>query len=185
MNRHETILRKQDTLLLAIDCQEKFVCVIDGHSTVIADITRLMQGMTMLGVPILITEQYPKGLGPTSAELIREAGGVSPIEKMTFSCCGSDEFCSRLKETGRKQIVVTGIEAHVCVLQTVLDLLANGYQVHVPETAVSSRTAANHQNALNRMARAGAIITNVEAVLFELLVEAGTDEFKKVRKLIV
>ncbi len=185
MNRHETVLRRNDALLLVIDYQEKLVGAMHNHETVTADIVRLMQGMALLQVPMIVTEQYPKGLGPTIDELTHEFGGETPLEKMTFSCCGNDGFWNRLKKTGRKQIVAVGIETHVCVLQTVLDLLANGYQVHIPKTAVSSRAHENRDNALQRMNQAGAIITNVESVLFELLVEAGTDDFKKVRKLIV
>ena len=104
---------------------------------------------------------------------------------MTFSCCGEATFWAQLEAAGRKQIIVTGIETHVCVLQTVLDLLANGYQVHLPFGATCSRDDANRDNAVARMRDAGAVISNIESVIFELLIEAGTDDFKAARKLIV
>lgn len=185
MNRHETILRARDTLLIVIDYQERLVNVMERAAQVTGEITRLVKAMKMLGVPVLVTEQYKKGLGPTVAAVSEWIDEASVIEKMTFSCCGKEDFWNRLKQDHRPQIIVTGIETHVCVLQTVLDLLANGYQAHVPVGATCSRSDANRDNALSRMERAGAILTNFESVLFELLIEAGTDSFKEIRKLIV
>ncbi|MFB3788235.1 MAG: isochorismatase family protein [bacterium] len=185
MNRHETILRREDSLLLVIDYQQRLVDVMPRKESVTGEIMRLIQGMKKLNVPILATEQYPQGLGPTVASLAEMLDPSEILSKMTFSCCGLADFNTRLKSLKRRQIVVTGIETHVCVMQTVLDLLANGYQAHVPVGAVCSRADANRDNALARMEKAGAVITNLESVLFELLVEAGTDAFKVVRKLIV
>ena len=185
MNRHETILRRGDVILLVIDYQEKFIGVMEHSDSVTFAIKRIVQGMNLLHEPVLITEQYPKGLGHTIPEIIEQCGDAAVVEKMTFSCCGKDEFWKILKNSKRKQLIITGIETHVCVLQTVLDLLANGYQVHIPLDATCSRSDSNRDNALSRMEKVGAIITNSESVLFELLVEAGTDEFKAVRKLIV
>ncbi len=185
MNRHETILRCEDALFLVIDYQQRLVDVMPRKESVTDEITRLAQGMKRLRVPILATEQYPQGLGPTVPPVAELLDPAQIIAKMTFSCCGNEDFDARLKTLKRRQIVITGIETHVCVLQTVLDLLANGYQVHVPVGAVCSRADANRDNALARMEKAGAVLTNLESVLFELLVEAGTDDFKAVRKLIV
>ncbi len=185
MNRHETILRRDDVLLLVIDYQEKFIGVMEHSDSVTFEIKRLTQGMNLLDEPVLITEQYSQGLGHTISEIVEQCRNASVIDKMTFSCCGKEEFWRILQDSKRKQLIITGIETHVCVLQTVLDLLANGYQVHIPIDATCSRSDSNRDNALRRMEKAGAILTNSESVLFELLVEAGTDDFKKVRKLIV
>lgn len=185
MNRHETILRREDTLLLVIDYQQRLVDVMARKESVTDEITRLIQGMKKLNIPILATEQYPQGLGPTVPQVAEMLDPAQILSKMTFSCCGLEDFSTRVKSLKRRQIVVTGIETHVCVLQTVLDLLANGYQAHVPVGAVCSRADTNRDNALARMEKAGAVLTNLESVLFELLVAAGTDDFKAVRKLIV
>ncbi|HOJ59950.1 MAG TPA: hydrolase [bacterium] len=185
MNRHETILRREDSLLVVIDFQQRLVDVMPRKESVTDEITRLIQGMKQLNIPILATEQYPQGLGPTVPSVAEELEPAPIFSKMTFSCCGLEDFGARLKNLLRRQVVVTGIETHVCVLQTVLDLLANGYQVHVPVGATCSRADVNRDNALARMEKAGAVLTNLESVLFELLVEAGTDDFKAVRKLIV
>lgn len=185
MRRHETILRHEDTIALVIDYQQRLVDIMQHGESVTAEIQRIVQGMKMLDLPVLATEQYPQGLGPTVPQVAELLDSEFLSQKMTFSCCGISPFMDTLKDFGRKQVVAVGIETHVCVLQTVLDLLANGYQVHIPVGATCSRSDANRDNALNRMERAGAILTNTESVLFELLVEAGTEDFKKVRKLIV
>jgi nicotinamidase-related amidase len=185
MKRHETILRRDDTLLLIIDFQQKLANAMANAESVAAEIKRLVEGMNLLKIPVVATEQYPKGLGATTEELASELRSAPVVEKMTFSCCGELRFGDELKQLGRRQIVVTGIETHVCVLQTVLDLLANGYQVHVPVTATCSRSDNNRDNALSRMQQSGAVLTNSESVLFDLLVEAGTNDFKAVMKLIV
>ena len=135
-------------------------------------------------MPIFITEQYPQGLGSTEAEILQALQGQAPVQKMTFSCCGAEDLISKLRESGIKQIVVAGIESHVCVQQTALDLLAQEFQVQVPKEAVSSRKELDYETALERMARAGVVLTTVEAVLFELLERAGTPEFKQISQLI-
>ncbi|MDP8244225.1 MAG: hydrolase [Candidatus Hinthialibacter antarcticus] len=183
--RHETILRRDDAVLLVVDYQQRIVDVMKNGPQVTSEIERLVQAMQILSVPVLVTEQYPKGLGPTLDSIAQQVDASQISQKMTFSCCGEEAFWKQLEETKRKQIVVTGIETHVCVMQTVLDLLANGYQVHLPIGATCSRDDANRDNAIARMRDAGAIITNIESVIFELLVEAGTDDFKAARKLIV
>ncbi len=183
--RHETILRREDAALLVVDYQQRIVDVMKNKPQVTDEIERLISAMQILDVPVVVTEQYPKGLGPTLESISEKVDASFIAQKMTFSCCGEEAFWSQLQAAGRNQIVVTGIETHVCVLQTVLDLIANGYQVHLPFGATCSREDANRDNAIERMRGAGAVITNVESVIFELLVEAGTDDFKAVRKLIV
>lgn len=185
MRRHDTVLRRDETVLLVVDFQDKLVGAMEGSDSVTAEIGRLAQGMQLLELPILVTEQYPQGLGHTVPELAAKLPQGQALAKTSFSCCGVDGFWDDLAATRRRQIIVTGIEAHVCVLQTALDLLANGYQVHVPQDAVTSRKLANYQNALQRLQQAGVIVTNTESVLFELMAKAGTPEFKALQKLIV
>jgi len=172
-------------LAVVVDYQEKMVAAMPEKHEVSAQITRLLEGLTLLGVPVLATEQYPGGLGPTVAEVRQYLDKGKIAEKMTFSCCGIDAFEEMLAQANREQVILMGVECHVCVLQTALDLIANGYQVYVPLETTCSRSVLHRENALERMKVAGAIITNVESVLFELMYEAGTEAFKKVRKLIV
>ncbi|MFA5700778.1 MAG: hydrolase [Desulfuromonas sp.] len=185
MQRHPTILTAENTALLIIDVQERLVKAMPNYAEVEKAITTLQQGMEILNLPTLVTEQYPRGLGVTVKSIAARNPGGAVVEKTTFSSCAEGNFKPALEKLGRKQIVVTGMEAHVCVLQTVLDLLQAGYQVQVPFGAVCSRSDLNRDNALRRMEQAGAIITNVESVLFELLHRAGSAEFKAISKLIV
>jgi nicotinamidase-related amidase len=143
----------------------------------------LVDAARVLGVPVVATEQYPKGLGPTVDDLARRLPDAA-IVKMTFSCAREPEAGQAVKTTGRRQVLVTGIEAHVCVLQTVIDLLDDGFEVHVPHDAVNSRRPSDTRWALHRMAAAGAVVTSTESALFELLERCGTDEFKVVSKLV-
>nr|WP_320048986.1 hydrolase [uncultured Desulfuromonas sp.] len=185
MNHHPTLLDKDQALLLIIDVQERLVKAMAHRDSVEQAIIQLQTGMKILGVPALATEQYPKGLGPTVDSIRAAAEEKGCIEKTAFSCCGEESFQPHLAHYNRKQIIVTGMETHVCVLQTVLDLLEAGYQVHVPITATCSRSDVNRDNALNRMQQAGAILTNVESVLFELVRDASAVEFKAISKLVV
>jgi nicotinamidase-related amidase len=170
--------------MVIIDVQERLVKAMEHHAEVEDSIATLQQGMEILGLPTLITEQYPRGLGNTVASISARTPDACVVEKTSFSCCGADNFIPELEKLGVRQVVVTGMETHVCVLQTVLDLLHAGYQVHVPIKATCSRSDANRDNALERMQQAGAIITNVESVLFELLRASGSAEFKAISKLI-
>jgi len=184
MNRHPQILNRNRTALLIVDVQQKINAVMMHPDTVVESIVTLIKACQMLNVPIFITEQYPKGLGPTEPKILEALEGKTPIQKMTFSCCGAEELNSKLQEKNIQQLIVTGIESHVCVQQTALDLLANNLQVHVPKDAVSSRKDLDYQTALERVSKAGVVLTTVEAALFELLEEAGTLDFKEVSKLI-
>jgi len=185
MQRHPTLLNPQHTALLIVDVQERLVKAMPNHIEVEESIATLQQGMDILSLPTLITEQYPRGLGATIESIRTRSPKATIVEKISFSCCGESSFAPALEKLGAKQVVVTGMETHVCVMQTVFDLLHAGYQVHVPIKATCSRSDANRDNALQRMQQAGAIITNVESVLFELLREAGSAEFKAISKLIV
>jgi len=182
-----TRLHRTDSLLLVIDVQEKLMPVIDRADDVIRNIARLVRGFHLLDVPALITEQYVKGLGPTVAEVrgaFEESGGYTPIEKSCFSANGAGEFQAEMRRLKRKQIVVAGVETHVCVYQTVTDLLATGHEVTLATDALSSRTPENRDVAIRRMAAEGAKLSSTEMVLFELLGVSGTDEFRAIARLV-
>jgi nicotinamidase-related amidase len=175
-------LDRDRAALVVIDVQEGFRKAIDGFDGITAATATLVQGAEALGVPVLVTEQYPKGLGATVPEVAEKLpAGVEPLEKTVFSAAQADGF----DLAGRDQAIVCGIETHVCVNQTVLDLLDGGVEVHVAEDAVGSRTAANRAVGLDKAERAGAWRTSVETALFELLREAGSDEFKAVQRLVL
>ena len=181
---NEKILKRDTSALLLIDIQEKILSVMDKPAQVINNSLKLIKGFKVLNIPIFYTEQYPKGLGSTSSTLLKELEGLSAIQKMTFSCAGAGNLFPRLKDNNALQVIVAGIEAHVCVQQTILDLLANGFQVNVAADAVSSRNEFDYRTALDRMRHHGAEITTTEAILFELLNVSGTDEFKQISKIV-
>jgi nicotinamidase-related amidase len=176
------ILDRARTALVVIDVQEAFAKAIDGFDAVAAQTAIVVRGAKALGLPLLVTEQYPRGLGETVAP-VREALGddVERLPKTVFSAVRAEGF----DLAGRDQALVCGIETHVCVNQTVHDLLSGGVEVHVAVDAVGSRTAANRELGLRKMEESGAILTSVETALFELLGEAGTDEFKTIQKLVM
>src|SRR5574340_82062 len=164
MNRHPKILNREKTALLVIDIQERILPVILEYQRVVDNSIKLINGFKILNLPIYYTEQYPKGLGPTEPKIKSALEQTEAIQKMTFSCCGAGNLFNDLKDKGIKQVVVCGIESHVCVLQTVLDLLANDLQVHVVSDAVSSRRKFDYGIALRRMENNGAEITLTESV---------------------
>lgn len=176
-------LKRKNTALLVIDVQERLAPVIYNKDEVIANTNILISGSGILGVPVIVTEQYPKGLGHTCAEIIIPEGNT-PIEKMCFSCYLSEPVKKQLKKLKVKSVLLAGIEAHICVLKTALDLLDNDFEVHIVADAVGSRKESNHRTALKRMKQSGAFIASTEMVLFQLMDVAGTDEFKAISKLI-
>lgn len=177
-----TTLRRADAVLLLVDVQERINAVMSdqGH---VPRLEVLVDACRELAVPVVSSEQYPKGLGPTLPSLA-ERLERPPLEKATFSCGGDDAIVGALEATGRSSVVVTGIEAHVCVVQTVLDLLERGLAVHVPHDAVNSRRPADRTRALDRMAAAGATVTTTESVLFELLERCDAAAFRTVSKMV-
>ncbi len=181
--RYNKLLKKDSTALLIIDIQERIIKVIDEHERVVENTIKLLHGFKALGLPVYFTEQYPKGLGPTVESIAKELDGDA-IHKMTFSCSGAGELFQVLINKDIKQVVVCGVESHVCVQQTVLDLLQNGFQVNVAADAVSSRREFDLNIALKRMEKNGAEITTAESILFELLEVCGTDVFKEVSKIV-
>jgi nicotinamidase-related amidase len=168
-----------------IDVQSRLASVMptDALQTVVKNCGILAQTANMLDVPILLTEQYPQGLGHTVPELSALIPDVSPIEKIVFSCVAEPRFNRQLTRD-RSQIILAGMEAHICIMQTALDLIAAGKQVFIVEDAVISRNPANKTNAIARMREAGCIITNTESVAFEWLGAANGDAFKAVSRLI-
>jgi nicotinamidase-related amidase len=184
LERNKKILVREKTALLLIDLQEKILAVMNDPDNVINNSLKLIKGFKALNIPIFYTEQYAKGLGPTDSSLLKELEGLSVIQKMSFSCSGVPNFFTRLIDNNVSQVVIAGIESHVCVQQTVLDLLSNGFQVDVAADAVTSRKIIDYQFAVKRMQAHGAEITTTESILFELLTVAGTDEFREISKII-
>jgi nicotinamidase-related amidase len=169
-------------MLLVIDVQDRINAVMADQDH-LPRLEVLIEACRAMAVPVIASEQYPSGLGPTVRALADALDG-EPGVKDTFSCARDDGLRDAIAATGRAQIVVTGIETHVCVLQTALDLLVAGNEVHVPHDAVNSRRPADKEWALRRMEAAGATITSTESALFELLERCDSDDFKTVAKLI-
>jgi nicotinamidase-related amidase len=174
------LLDRGRAALLVVDVQEGFRPYA-SFADVAESCRRLLAAARILEMPALVSEQYPKGLGPTAPELGIEQGKEMMIEKTIFSAARADGFDLK----GRQQAIVCGIETHVCVSQTVHDLLGKGVEVHVPADAVGSRHTLDYERGLERLERAGAVVSTVESALFELLERAGTPEFKEVQKLIL
>lgn len=181
--RSGDLISRDASRLLIVDMQEKLLPLISAAERVVANCGRLIDGAKLFSVPVFATEQYPKGLGPTVRPLSERL--ASPPAKLRFSCAEVLDWGTAAEQSdNRHQIVVAGIETHVCVLQTVLDLLANGYQVFVPADAVASRSELDRQIALERVSGCGATIVTTESVLFEWCEASGTPEFKLISQLI-
>jgi nicotinamidase-related amidase len=157
---------------------------MEQREELVKNISILVQGAKILGIPIINCRQYPKALGDTVAELSGILEGIEPVDKLCFSCAANAEFMAKLKAFGAKHCIVCGIESHVCVYQTVRDLQRQGFHTHVPYDAVTSRTAANKLVAVERMRHEGATMTSVEMVLFELLETSEHPKFREISKLI-
>ena len=182
---HENTLDARRAALAVIDVQEAFRPHIPDFAEVAARCALVAHAAHLLDVPVVVTEQYPKGLGRTAAEVASVfAEDFEPVEKTAFSSCGAQEFVARLEAAGAQQILLCGIEAHVCVNQTAHDLLARGYQVHLLTDCISSRTAQNRQVGLDKMQRSGAIPSSTELALFELMRDARHEQFKAIQRLI-
>ena len=184
VKRFNKLLKVENTCLLIIDIQQRILPVIKDYELVIENTLKLIKGFKAMGLPIYYTEQYPKGLGPTEEQIVNELDGIKPIEKMTFSCSGAGELFNIFNTKKHSQIVVCGIESHVCIQQTVLDLIENDFQVNLAADAVSSRKEKDYNIALNRMRTHGTEVTTTESILFELLNICGTDVFKQVSKIV-
>ncbi|MCK4850115.1 MAG: hydrolase [Phycisphaerae bacterium] len=176
-----SLAKPQNCALLVIDVQEKLINTIANAGAVIANITALIKTAQLFQVPIVVTEQ--EKLGPTVPvlkELLQTYQAYNPISKQSFSCCRNGPFSQALEKTHRKHLLITGIEAHICVSQTALDLLANDYLVQIIADATSSHSPQDHQAAIDRLASAGATITTTEALIYELTASAQTPLFKQI-----
>ena len=174
------MLSRDDAVLMVVDIQGKLARLMHEKEALFENVRRMIRGAKALGIPVIWAEQNPKGLGPTVPEIAELMTGTEPIPKLSFSCCGEQAVSSALQELGRRQVVLTGIEAHVCVYQTAMDLLRMGYEVHVAADAVSSRTKENREIGLQRMRDEGVKLTSVEMALFELLKVARGESFKEI-----
>jgi len=180
--RSPELMNRDDTALLVVDVQERLVPAVRDHARVVWNCRRLIDGARILGVPVAGTEQYPKGLGATVNPLAERLGKLP--SKLRFSCGGCPEIFKEWEEREIHKVAVCGIEAHVCVQQTVLDLLAHGWRVYVAVDAVGSRLDVDCRTALGRMDSAGATLTTTEAALFEWCEAAGTPAFKQISRLV-
>jgi len=183
--RDKFFLEREKAVLVVIDVQEKLCRAMDEKvlEKLAGNINILQETAQVLGLTVVATEQYVKGLGETLC-VLKEKLTSPALEKMSFSCCGETPFPERLKELGRKQVIVAGMETHVCVLQTVIELRDAGFVVHLVKDAVMSRSKQNWQTAIEAMSLAGAVPTCTEAAMFQLLRVAGTEEFRKLSKLV-
>lgn len=170
--------------LVVIDIQGKLAQLMHQKESLFENAQKLIKGVQVLEIPIIVTEQYPKGLGPTIPEIAGLFPDFRPLPKVAFSCCGDEGFQRELRAVNRRQIMICGIETHVCVYQTTVDLLASGHDVEVVADVVSSRTAQNREIGLQRMRDEGAKITSVEMALFELMKVAEGPRFKEVSKIV-
>jgi len=180
--RSAELMNRDDSALLVVDMQAKLLPLIPGHQRLIWNIRRLIDGAKILGVPVAATEQYPQGLGPTTPELAQRLGSIPG--KTAFSCGECAPIFTGWRDQGIWKILVCGIESHVCVGQTVHDLLGEGFRVYVAADAVAARGQIDHDIALRRMDSAGATLTTVEAALFEWCGRGGSPEFKQISQLI-
>ena len=175
-------LSKDDSVLIIVDIQERLANAMQVKDQVINNCLHLIELAKLYKIPVILTEQYPKGLGPTVDAIRNALPAYQSIEKSSFSCCGEPNFSGAIRDLMRKTVVLTGMETHVCVLQTCLDLLQQGFHVHLVKDAVCSRSKENWETGIEFMRDAGAVITCTETVLFQLLKVAGTDEFRAISK---
>ena len=178
------MLDTQQCCLTVVDVQGKLAQLMHGKKAVFKNIQILIQAAKILEIPILWCQQCPDALGPTVPEIAQLLDGNEPVNKAAFSCCGEDKFNTKLNELARKQVLLCGIETHVCIYQTAIDLLRQDFHVEVIADAVSSRTMENKQTAINRLDAEGAKITCTETALFELLKTAEHPKFRQIARLI-
>jgi nicotinamidase-related amidase len=179
---HARLLDRHNVALLVLDLQAKLVPAVFEPQRVIRHSQLLLRFAQLLEIPTVLTCQYPKGLGNIIPEITQFAPGIEPLEKTSFGCFGEPDFLRRLKQRAPQatSLLVAGVESHICVMQTVLGALEAGYLVHVAADATSSRTQENWQIGLNRMERAGAVLSSTEMMVYELLLKSGTPEFKAI-----
>jgi len=178
------MLELKNTVLIIVDVQGKLANLMHKKEVLFENLQKIIKGAKILGIPVLWAEQNPQGLGPTIPEVATLLSDIQPISKIEFSCCGSEHFVKALKELKRKQVLIAGIEAHICVYQTAIDLIGLGYEVQIVADAVSSRTEGNKKIGLDKTRDAGATLTSIETALFELLKVAEGEKFKEILKIV-
>lgn len=178
------MLKAEQAVLVIVDVQGRLASLMHNKDDFFKNVRRMIDGAKVLNIPILWNEQLPDKLGKTVPEVADGLQGMAPLEKSSFSCCGNPAFLSRLKESGRRQILLVGMETHVCVYQTVLDLIPAGYEVHLVVDAVSSRSPENRQIGIEAMRDLGARITSVEMSLFEIQGVAEGEKFKQIIQIV-
>lgn len=184
MERNPILLDRNRSAVIVIDIQEKILSVMAEPERVVENARKLIEGVVQVGVPIFLTEQYPQGLGKTVPAIIESIPEIEVEEKITFSCCGIDHLMETMRKRHIDQVILCGIESHVCVWQTAMDFLHAGFAVYLVADATSSRKASDQQTALTRMSAEGVRLSTTEMVLFELVERAGTEVFKQVSKII-
>ncbi len=191
MSRLASICRREDALLAVVDIQERLAAVMDRRDEVVASVVRLIRAAALVDVPIVVTRQYPKGLGDTDPAVAKaladvEATGhpVFRADKVAFDCLSDPGFAGIVRASGRSQVIVAGMETHICIAQTALHAVRDGLEVQVPADACCSRSADAHRVSIGRMRSAGAIVTVTESILYELVGEAGTDEFRDLLRIV-
>lgn len=178
------MLKREDTVLVIVDVQGKLAQIMYEKELLFESLQKMIRGTKVLAIPIIWMEQIPEKLGPTVPEVAGLLEGLHPIAKNSFSCCGSELFMTALRELGRKQVLIAGIETHICVYQTTMDLTNMGYEVQVVTDAVSSRTVRNKEVGLARIKEAGGSLTSMETALFELLRVAEGEKFREILKIV-
>lgn len=179
-----SFITKDDTVLVAIDFQEKLMPAMSNGEETEERAAKLIRGMKVFDIPAIVTQQYTKGIGPTTAKLSAELGDFEHVEKTAFSAMRMPEFRERLKETGRKNVVICGVESHICVLQTTLQLMEEGYNVYLVVDCIDSRNENDKLWGISRMGEAGAVITTYESVLYEILQDSKADGFKAISAIV-
>ena len=182
--RGEMRISARECTGLVVDIQERLFPVMHERDELLNRVLILLEGLKLLEIPVLLSEQYPRGLGPTLQNVLDVLEPNKTVEKISFSCCGEPDFLSQLNQRDRKQVIICGIEAHVCVLQTVIDLVDMGFTPVVVADCISSRNPDDKKVAVERMRSEGAVITTSESLLFELTRVAGTPQFKQISRLV-
>jgi nicotinamidase-related amidase len=179
-----SLLNPENTVLVAIDFQEKLFPAMHDKEKLLRQVVKLIRGAKVLEIPVILTEQYPRGLGPTLPEIAGLLPDVKPIEKTCFNCCDAESFTESLEATRRKQVLICGIEAHICVYQTAVALKQAGYEVQVVADGVASRNPEDKMVSLFKMGAVGILPTTMETALFELLKVASGDKFKQISNIV-
>lgn len=179
-----TMLTTDNTVLIVIDIQDRMVRVMHSKERLLQNLVKLIKGAQVLDIPIILTEQYPAGLGSTLPEINELLPDIQPIEKLCFNCCDEERFRQELETLNRQQVLIAGIEAHICVYQTSMSLLQSGYEVQVVVDCIASRELENKEVCLTKMSHAGISPTTTEMALFELLKVAKGEKFKQISNIV-